>query len=177
MYLAWLEKHFPWLFSWTKPAQLAAIYSCSKGGEEMQSCQTAVAILGRGLEGDRYANGVGYWHLVESCQVTLISEHDLCYARNRANTKVSALLSTGQHRRNLVITGLNTKRLKGHEFTLGEAVLRYEKPRPPCGYIDGVAARGMAKALGRRSGVCITVVKGGVITVGDTLKIIGKARP
>ncbi len=32
------------------------------------------AVIDKGLEGDRYYTNSGYWHQVEACQVTLISE-------------------------------------------------------------------------------------------------------
>ncbi len=145
--------------------KLTGIYTCPAAGEPMQRHHRIEALAGKGLAGDRYARGKGYWHPVESCQLTLISEGDLA----RAGKRVPVSLALGEHRRNLVIGGGSSLALLGRRFRLGEAVLRGLKPRPPCGYIDGVSESGMAKALGRDSGICVVVEQGGLIEVGDSL--------
>lgn len=134
----------------------------------MHSVQQAEAIIDRGLYGDRYFNKTGYWDPVEGCQITLISEHDLKLAKHGTDLK----FDNGQHRRNLVIKGIKTKSLKGKQFQIGEAIFSYEKPRPPCGYLDKVEGRGMAKALSYNSGICIRVVRGGKLAVGDSIRIL-----
>ena len=46
------------------------------------------------------------------------------------------------------------------------------RPRPPCGYIQGLTERGMTKALGgNRGGICATVVTSGVIKLNDVIQI------
>jgi MOSC domain-containing protein YiiM len=148
-------------------AKLIAIYTCSNGGEAMQSCQQLEAIKDRGLRGDRYFEKTGFWHPVESCQATLISEDDLLRAEKRG--KIS--MGEGIHRRNLLISGLKTKDLKGKEFRIGNALFAYEKPRPPCAYIDTVAEKGVARALSYHSGICIRVIESGIIHIEDSLTI------
>ncbi|MGV6808655.1 MAG: MOSC domain-containing protein [bacterium] len=161
---AWLKR----LGSRPKVARLSAIYLAEAGGELMQSVHTATAIAHQGLVGDRYAMGTGYWHRVESCQVTLISEHDLQQARKR----VVIPLENGEHRRNLVITGIKTDTLKHRRFQLGECLLVYHKPRPPCGYINQLTGSKMMESLRQNSGICLKVEKSGVFSVGDRLIIL-----
>lgn len=151
-----------------RPApRLTHIYITPQGGGKMLAVTSASAGIGKGLEGDRYHAGKGYWHPVESCQVTLISEHDL----QQANKRLPVPLENGEHRRNLVISGLQTKALRGKRFRIGSALFEYHKPRPPCGYINQLTNENMTKALGLNSGVCLRVLESGVITVGDALLV------
>lgn len=134
----------------------------------MQPCQQLEAVKDRGLRGDRYFEKTGFWHPVESCQVTLISEDDLLRAEKRG--KIS--MSKGIHRRNLLISGLKTKDLKGKLFRIGNALFAYQKPRPPCAYLDTVAEKGVARALSYHSGICIRVIESGIVHVEDSLTIV-----
>jgi MOSC domain-containing protein YiiM len=140
--------------------RLTHIYLTAQGGGEMLAVESASAELGKGLVGDRYHAGKGYWHPVESCQVTLISEHDLQQTRKR----LPVPLENGEHRRNLVVSGLKTNTLRGKRFRIGSALFEYHKPRPPCGYINQLTGENMTKAMGLNSGVCLRVLESGVIT-------------
>lgn len=151
---------------------LKAIYIASAVGEPMQSVDRIEAISGRGLQGDRYCAGTGHWQSIEGCQATLITEYDLRHAKHKTSPQIETALDNGGHRRNLVIDGLKTKQLEGKSFRIGSAVFRYDKPRPPCGYIDKVSGRGMGKALGHYSGICINVVSDGQLAVGDTVTVL-----
>lgn len=148
-----------------QPPRLQAIYVCASAGEPMQAQPHAEAIAGCGLTGDRYCLGTGHWHPVESCEVTLISEDDLRRAQRRRDVR----LDQGQHRRNLVVAGLRTRDLEGRQFRIGSALFAWQRPRPPCGYLNQVTGENLAKALGANSGVCLRVVEGGLIRVGDAL--------
>lgn len=131
----------------------------------MLCVESAEVEQSKGLVGDRYHIGNGFWHPVESCQITLISEHDL----QQASKRLPVPLEHGEHRRNLVISGLKTKTLRGKRFRIGSALFEYHKPRPPCGYINKLTGKNMTKALGLNSGVCLRVLESGLITVGDII--------
>ncbi|MCW8933850.1 MAG: MOSC domain-containing protein [Gammaproteobacteria bacterium] len=149
-------------------AKLSAIFITESGGQPMHLVKTVNVIKDGGLEGDRYNSNTGYWHRVEACQVTLISEHDLMLAEKSS----SLTFRNGEHRRNLVISGLKTKQLEGKLFRIGEVVFRYDKKRPPCGYLNKIEGRGRALALSYNSGVCIKVLQGGRISVGDKVYVV-----
>lgn len=51
-----------------------------------------------------------------------------------------------------MITGIKTNELQGKVFSLGEALFRYARPRPPCGYLDKVEGKGLGGALVKHSG-------------------------
>lgn len=155
----------------TDKAKLTAIFMTESAGQPMKRMTTAQAILDCGLEGDRYYTKTGHWKPVEACQVTLISEQDLTQAA-KGN---SLNFNNGSHRRNLVIGGLKTKALEGQVFRIGDAVFSYDKPRPPCGYLNKIEGKGMARALNHNSGICIRVLQSGRLTIGDELKIVDLA--
>ena len=153
---------------------LKAIFVAPTAGEPMNSVNTIEAIANRGLKGDRYSEDRGHWKSIDSCQVTLITEHDLEQAK-KTEVEFREGLEHGSHRRNLVIAGLKTKHLEGKQFRIGTAVFRYDKIRPPCAYLDQIAGNGMCRALSHNSGICIRVVSRGTLTVGDTVEIIEQA--
>ncbi len=148
--------------------KLKAIYIASGAGQPMQSLRSVTAVQDRGLQGDRYFENTGHWQLLDGCQVTLITEHELERAGKRSKIK----LDDGSHRRNLVIEGIKLKALQGKHFKIGDAIFAYDKPRPPCGYIDGVACPGMGRALSHNSGICIRVLRTGVLSVDDPIEIL-----
>lgn len=156
------------LFNNNPFSSLQAIYICENAGENMQAVDCVYAVKDKGLQGDRYFNGTGYWDPVEGCPATLITEHDLKLARRGNQLK----LDQGQHRRNLVISGIKTAALKDRQFQIGEAIFEYQKPRPPCGYLNQIEGKGMAKALSYNSGICIKVICSGTIRVGDQLILL-----
>jgi len=173
------QYYFPMLFKWLglkrrqrQAPTLKAIFVATTAGEPMGPVDAVEAITNRGLKGDRYCNDRGHWKSIDGCQVTLITEHDLEQAK-KTEVEFREALDNGSHRRNLVIAGLKTKHLEGKEFRIGTAVFRYDKPRPPCAYLDQIAGKGMCRALSHNSGVCIRVVSGGKLAVGDAVEITG----
>lgn len=134
----------------------------------MQSVDQAEVIPGRGIVGDRYYTKTGYWDPVEGCQLTLITQDEL----DKAQRGNHLSLNRGQHRRNLVIRDVYPSDLKNATFQIGDAIFRYEKPRPPCGYLNKIEGQGMALALSYNSGICVRVVRSGKICIGDRLIII-----
>ena len=81
-------------------------------------------------------------------------------------------VTNGEHRRNIITRGLSLMDLAGKRFRVGEALLEYDQPRPPCRYIQSITEPGMTKALGRnRGGICVRVIEGGVIRRGDAISL------
>lgn len=148
---------------------IEAVFIAAAGGEAMQLVDEVLAIAGRGLEGDRYATRLGYWTDVDECQVTLIQAEDLDSITARSGPAVAH----GEHRRNIVTRGVDLRGLAGWRFRVGEALFRYDRPRPPCRYIEGLTQPGMTQALAaRRGGICARVVESGLIRVGDTIELL-----
>ena len=144
------------------------IFVAPDGGVDMQSVEQVEAVEGSGLRGDRYAEGTGYWVPVDVCQVTLIEGEELEKIQSATGVKVL----NGEHRRNLVTRGVRLDELLGRRFQVGEAVLEYDRPRPPCRYIASITEWGMTNALAGRAGVCARVVRSGVIRREDVIRVL-----
>ena len=140
-----------------------AVFIAGKGGDPMQQLEEVEAVVDRGLRGDRYMERTGYWTDVDECQVTLIQGETL--------DRISEVtVDSGEHRRNIVTRGIDLMKLVGKRFQVGEAELIFDRPRPPCGYIQTITQRGMTKALGGfDGGICARVLTGGMIRAGDSI--------
>ncbi len=146
-----------------------AIFVTTSAGAPMVALEAASAVAGCGLAGDRYCARTGYWSGFDYCQVTLIEGEALDEIVEMYGIDVGK----GQHRRNVVTRGLPFRSLIGAQVSIGEAVLAYDRPRPPCRYIESITEPGMTRALAaRRGGICMSVLKSGTIRVGDTISVI-----
>lgn len=133
----------------------------------MRSVSSILAVEAEGLLGDRYQTRKGYWDPLEGCQVTVITMHEIV----RAQKKSPVSLGLGQHRRNLVLDSIHPKKLINQKLQIGDATFQFQKPRPPCGYLDQLVTKGTARALAKSSGFCFKVIKTGQIAVGDDVII------
>ena len=145
-----------------------AIYIVGEGGAPMQKLDQVKALADCGLEGDRYCKRAGYWTGVDECQATLIAAEDLEEITRTTDVRIQ----NGEHRRNLITRGIRLDSLQGKMFQVGEAVFEYDRPRPPCGYIQEITQPGMTQALMGRGGICARVVRSGLIRVGDSIVVL-----
>lgn len=142
-----------------------AIFITPAGGVPMQRIDGVDALAGRGLAGDRYAVGAGHW-AGDTCHVTLIAAEGLDDIARETGIRVG----NGEHRRNIVTRGIGLDELAGRRFRVGRAVFAYDRPRPPCRYLESLTEPGMTRALSRgRHGVCALVLASGRIRVGDRI--------
>jgi MOSC domain-containing protein YiiM len=146
------------------------IYIAPRAGAPMQRVHEIEAIAGGGLAGDRYLLGTGYYTPRNVCEVTLIEEEAL----ERMDAEHGVAVSAGEHRRNLVTRGVRLPELRGRRFAIGGAVFEYDRSRPPCGYLERITQRGMARAMGEGAGICVSVVSGGILREGDALIVLAE---
>lgn len=151
-------------------ARVRALFVAQSGGEPMTAVDTVQAVADRGLRGDRYFNGTGYYSPFDVCQVTLIAERAIETIDRRDDID----LSDGQHRRNIVVDGLDVTDLLDHRFRIGEATFVETRPRPPCAHLEELtAAEGVARALtDGRGGICADVTGSGRIAVDDSVEVL-----
>lgn len=151
-------------------SRVTDIFVTESGSEPMQSVDRIEAVADRGLRGDRYFNGTGYYSPYDVCQVTLIAGE----AIEQINRDFGLDLTAGEHRRNVVTEGVDVHELLGHRFRVGEAVLEGTRPRPPCVHVEQIAdKKGVARALkDGRGGICADVIESGTIGVDDAISEI-----
>lgn len=127
----------------------------------MVACGRALAIAGRGLEGDRYAHD-------GKRQVTLLqAEHlpvvaALC---GRAEVAPASL------RRNLVVSGISVLSLKNQRFRIGAVLLEGSGPCEPCSKMETALGTGGYNAMRGHGGICARVLHGGEIVLGDPVVV------
>lgn len=151
------------------PGVVEKIFISTQGGASMQSVEQIEAVVDGGLQGDRYQKHVGYYSGVDECEVTLIEGEALDEILRQTGIQVAQ----GEHRRNLVTRGVRLHELQGKRFAIGGAVLEYDRPRPPCHYVETLTEPGMMRALaGGRGGICARVVKTGRIHANDPITVL-----
>jgi MOSC domain-containing protein YiiM len=142
------------------------IYVAPKGSAQMERVEEVRTIEGCGIEGDRYCEGTGFWTPYgDVCEVTLIESEDLDHIENELGLRVRG----GEHRRNIVTRGVKLGDLRRKRFRIGEVLLEYDRPRPPCRHVQDLSEPGMTRALRGRGGICARVLEGGVIRARDEI--------
>ena len=134
--------------------------------EPLQSVHSAEVNTKNGLAGDRYKSA-------GKRMITLIQEEHLLAVGSilGKNGSVDPLLT----RRNLVVKGINLLALKGAKFQIGEEViLEYTSPCHPCTRMEENFGPGGLNAMRGHGGICVRVLEGGTIHVGDAVKMINE---
>lgn len=161
---------FSWLNTWREErrvGRLEAIFIAELAGAPMRACTEIECVAGRGLAGDRYVTDQGHWTQTDACQVTLITREDLLRGARRSDRDVSR----GQHRRNLVITGIPLPAMRNRELRIGAVRFAFHRLRPPCAYLDRIEGQGTARAIGKGAGIGLRVLDDGLIRVGDRVDV------
>jgi MOSC domain-containing protein YiiM len=79
-------------------------------------------------------------------------------------------VKNGEHRRNVVTTGISLRTLRrGERFRVGEVLLEYRGPRSVCRYIERLTEPGMTQALKGRGGICARMIETGTVRVCDEI--------
>lgn len=144
------------------------IYLAPEASAPMQQVQEIEAVANGGLRGDRYCERLGYYTGLDECQLTLIELEGLEEIARSTGLHILG----GEHRRNIVTRDVRLDDLSGRSFRVGEAILAFDRPRPPCAYIQSITEAGMTRALLGRAGICAMVVHGGTIRQGDAITIL-----
>jgi MOSC domain-containing protein YiiM len=144
------------------------IFITGEGSAAMERAEEVRTIEGCGIEGDRYCEGTGFWtRFGDVCQVTLIEGEDLDYIEENFGIRVK----NGEHRRNIITRGIKLGDLRRKRFRAGDALLEYDRPRPPCRHVQEMSEPGMTRALRGRGGICARVIKGGLIRARDAIEV------
>ncbi len=133
----------------------------------MQGVGEALAVAGRGLEGDRYFERQGTWWRAEKPdrEITLIEAEAL-----EAFSRESGIsLATAESRRNLLTRGIALNALVGKKFRVGNVELEGIKLCEPCAHLEKLTKKKVAKGLAGRGGLRARILGGGTIRVGDEI--------
>ncbi len=149
---------------------VAGIYIAENAGAGMTATGEVNAVTNRGLIGDRYFLGTGFYSNKAGwgANVTLIESEAVAAINAGHKTNFTAAML----RRNIVTVGLRLESLIGREFQCGSAILRGTKPFPPCAhlaYLIGEPA--ILKYLAYCGGIGAEVIADGTIKLKDHLSV------
>ena len=147
--------------------QLIGIFVARRKEDELHPVDCIEAVVGRGLEGDRYFLKEGTYSSMDGPdrEVTLIEAEALeALARDYQIT-----LPPAQARRNLLTRGVPLNHLVGRTFSIGAVVLRGIRMCEPCGHLEALTCPGVKAGLIHRGGLRAQVLQGGFLQVGAAI--------
>ena len=139
---------------------VAAIHIAPEYGKPVEPATEVEAVVGQGLVGDRYYG--------TRRQVTLVATGEL---RAAAAELGADRITDGATRRNITVDLPALPRIHGARIEIGEAVLEVWRDCAPCEVMETAVGPGARGALRDRAGVSATVLQGGVIRVGDRVRL------
>lgn len=149
---------------------VVSIHTTATAGAAMDSVASALAVPGRGLEGDRHfepqtnparQRGAG-------CDVTLIEEE----AVEAVCRDYKVALQPNETRRNVVTRGIALNHLIGRKFVVGEVKLAGVELCEPCGHLAQLTSKTVSRALVHRGGLRCDVLTEGTIHVSDVVTAV-----
>jgi len=146
---------------------VVSLHIAREAAVPMESTHEVQAVVGRGLEGDRYFNGTGRWsrHSGVSREVTLIEIEAIESLAHEKNVAIAPEAA----RRNVVTRGVPLNHLVGREFQVGAVRLRGTRLCEPCAYLEGLTQKGVLAGLIHRGGLRAEIVTGDTIRVEDII--------
>ena len=116
------------------------------------------AHAGRGLDGDRYAEGRGTFsnRYARGVDVTLVE----------AEVLDALALTPADARRNIVTRGIDLNALTGTRFRIGDVEIQGQRLCEPCAHLERLSP-GTLRPLVHRGGLRADIVTGGTIRIGD----------
>lgn len=153
-----------------------AIYFAPSAGEQMHSVSRTQINAGLGIEGDRYALGIGAFSKSQPAKirdVSLIALDSIDMANEWLKTQNKQGFHGADTRRNIVLERIAVQELNdliGQEFLLGGALMLGTELCAPC--------ERPAKLLGKssfmdafegRGGIRAKILRSGSIAIGDKL--------
>ncbi len=149
--------------------RVETIHVADAAGEPVPAVERARALPGVGLEGDRYARGLGrYSHDRRvSRDLTLIEAEVVDeLARN------GLPLTAGETRRNVMTRGVRLNDLVGRRFRVGDVECRGTRLCEPCAYLVGLVGLPVLEPLVHRGGLRADILSAGEIRPGDPVVVL-----
>jgi hypothetical protein len=142
----------------TRAGSVAGLLVSSNAEARLVRIDRALALAGRGLEGDRYATGHGTFSGPgRGYQLTLIE----------AEALDTVGLSWEEARRNIVTRGVDLNALVGRRFLVGSVECVGRRLAEPCAHLEKLTRPGLLRPLVHRAGLRADILVGGTIELGD----------
>jgi hypothetical protein len=142
---------------------VAGILIAPAAEAELVHVDTATALAGRGLAGDRYERGGGTFSAPgRGYELTLVEAEVLDEMR----------LPWAAARRNIVTTGILLNALVGERFRVGSVECVGRRLAEPCAHLEKLARPGLLRPLVHRGGLRADIISSGTISVGDEISAL-----
>jgi hypothetical protein len=137
---------------------VASLLVAPDAESQLVRVEAVTAIAGRGVEGDRYANGSGTFSgRGRGYELTLVESEVL--------DEIG--LPWEQARRNVVTRGVSLNALVGRRFRIGAVECVGRRLAEPCAHLERLARPGLLRPLVHRGGLRADILVGGRLSVGD----------
>jgi MOSC domain-containing protein YiiM len=147
----------------TATGRVEGIFVTTAAGAPMTGLTTARVVAGRGIEGDRYFLGTGFYSDGrDGRQLTLIEAESL-----EALARDGLSLAPIECRRNLVTRGIRLNQLVGRRFRVGAVECLGIRLCPPCVHLEQLTRPGLLRPLAHSGGLRAHVLNDGEIRVGN----------
>ena len=146
----------------TAPGAVSALFVAPEAEAPMVAVPSVTAVVGHGLEGDRYFDGGGTFSGPGGTghELTLVD----------ADALAAAGVTAEESRRNVVATGIDLDALMGRRFLIGEVEVVGRRRCEPCAHLQRLTRPGVLRSLVHRGGLRADIVTGGTIAVGDPIR-------
>ncbi|HEY5295551.1 MAG TPA: MOSC domain-containing protein [Gaiellaceae bacterium] len=146
----------------TSSGSVAGLLLARDAEAPLECTETANAIAGQGLEGDRYADGRGTFGPGRGYELTLVE----------AEVLDEIALSWEDARRNIVTRGVRLNALVGRRFRVGEVECIGRRLAEPCAHLERLARPGLLRPLVHRGGLRADILTGGRLRAGDEIVVL-----
>jgi hypothetical protein len=137
-------------------------------GAPVRLVQQARALRGRGLAGDRYADGAGTFSPRGAhrpgFELTLIAAEVVEDLTSR-----DAALDFASTRRNVLTRGIDVNALVGRDVTIGDVRCRGLRLAEPCAHLERLSGPGLLRPLIHRGGLRADLLSDGTIRRGSRI--------
>lgn len=157
--------------------RVVSIHIAAEASAKMEPLEDVLAVPGRGLEGDRYFLGTGFYSERPSHggrEVTLIEVEAVQALSggviNAAGERLDLPVSAAETRRNIATSGVPLNHLVDREFWVGPVLMRGTRLCEPCRHLEELTRPGLLAALIHRGGLRARILTEGRIRVGDPIR-------
>ena len=156
---------------------VVSLHIAPDASAKMETVSEARAVPGRGLEGDRYFKGTGFYSQRPSHggrEVSLI-EIESVEALDRGvlsaeGDTLGIKLGAADTRRNIATSGVPLNHLVDKEFWVGSVLMRGTRLCEPCKHLDELTQPGVMGGLIHRGGLRAKILTEGVVRPGDVIR-------
>jgi hypothetical protein len=141
---------------------VAAILVAPAAKAALVPVESATAVAGRGLAGDRYHrsrgtfSGPGHGYQLTLVEAEVLDELGLPWA---------------EARRNIATRGIDLNALVGRRFTVGPVACIGRRLAEPCAHLERVSGRRLLRPLVHRGGLRADILSGGTIALDDPVSV------